>query len=142
LYLGAGVRFADVDPASGLIDPDSADDQADKSVKALVPVHLTGEVAPMEELAAIAGAQGWIVIEDAAHALGATYRTHGGREHRVGACVHSAMCCFSFHPVRQITTGVGGAVTTNDPRLSRRLKRFRTHGITRDPAELAGNDGP
>lgn len=142
MYLGGWVAFADVDPDSALIDPDSIDDCEDRNVKAVVPVHFGGEVADLESIAAVAEARGWLVIEDASHALGGSYRTADGTEHRVGACQHSAMCCFSFHPVKQITTGEGGAVTTNDPAVYRRLRRFRTHGITRDPSELEAVDGP
>ncbi len=142
LYLGGSVRFADVDPTTGLIDPDAADDRADKSVKVLTPVHFGGEVASLDVLAAVADARHWAVVEDASHALGATYRSSDGTEHQVGACDHSTMCCFSFHAVKQITTGEGGAVTTNDDDLYRRLKMFRSHGITRDRAHLEQWDGP
>ncbi len=141
-YLGGSVRFADVDPTTGLIDPDAADDRADQTVKVLTPVHFGGEVAPLEVLAAIAEARHWTVVEDASHALGATYRSRGGAEHRVGACDHSTMCCFSFHAVKQITTGEGGAVTTNDEELARRLRMFRSHGITRDRSRMGQSDGP
>jgi UDP-4-amino-4,6-dideoxy-N-acetyl-beta-L-altrosamine transaminase len=142
LYLGGEVRFADVDPATALIDPDDADNRGEKPIKVIAPVHFAGEVAPMEVLAAIAEARGWRIVEDAAHAIGARYRTSDGGSHRVGACDHSDICCFSFHPVKQMTTGEGGAATTNDPDLHRRLKRFRSHGITREPGEMIGNDGP
>ena len=142
LYLGGGVRFADVDPTTALIDPDAADDQGDPTVKVLTPVHFGGEVAPLEVLAAVAEARGWAVVEDASHALGATYRSQQGSEHRVGACAHSTMCCFSFHAVKQITTGEGGAVTTNDGDLDRRLRMFRSHGITRDRSRMERADGP
>ncbi len=142
LYLGGGVRFADVNPTTGLIDPDTADDRADPTVRVLAPVHFGGEVAPLEVLAAIAEARHWTVVEDASHALGATYRSGGGAEHRVGACDHSTMCCFSFHAVKQITTGEGGAVTTNDEELARRLRMFRSHGITRDRSRMGQFDGP
>lgn len=142
LYLGGRVAFADIDPSTGLIDPDSADDRADADTALVVPVHFGGEVAPVEALSAIAQARGWVVIEDAAHAIGARYKAADGQEYRVGECAHSLMCCFSFHPVKQMTTGEGGAVTTNDPTLYRRLKRFRTHGITREPSELGAAEGP
>lgn len=141
-YVGCEVRFADVDPETGLMDPDAADDAASERVRAVIPVHFTGEVANLPALAAIAQARGWLVIEDAAHALGARYRTADGTWHRVGACAHSDLCCFSFHAVKQITTGEGGAVATNDEGLSARLRRFRTHGITRDPGEHGASDGP
>ncbi len=141
-YLGAPVRFADVDPAFALLDPEAVAREMAPEVGAVVPVHLAGHVADLERLAAVAARRGWAIVEDAAHALGARYRTADGRWHRVGACAHSAMCCFSFHPVKHITTGEGGAVTTNDAALAARLRRFRTHGITRDPAELTRDEGP
>ena len=87
--------------------------------------------------AAIAKASaGRVVIEDACHAL-------GGREPdgaMVGSCRHSTMACFSFHPVKSITTGEGGAVTTNDPELARRLRMLRNHGLERDAARLSERD--
>jgi perosamine synthetase len=141
-YLGAPVRFADVDPSTILIDPAAvaAADPTDLGV--VVPVHFGGQVADPEGLATLAAARKWIVIEDAAHALGASYGTSDGRTHRVGACAHSTMCCFSLHPVKHITTGEGGVVTTNDPVLAALLRRFRTHGITRDRNQLLHDDGP
>ncbi len=142
LYLGAPVRFADIDPATVLLDPASAAASAGPDVRVLAPVHFGGQVANMEALGRLATERGWIVIEDAAHALGATYRTGDGRDHQVGACAHSAMCCFSLHAVKHITTGEGGVVTTNDESLYRRLGRFRSHGITRDRGEMRRDDGP
>jgi perosamine synthetase len=142
LYLGAGARFADVDAETVMLDPEAAAAETAADIKVLAPVHFTGAVAPMERLAAVARSRGWRVVEDAAHALGALYLTADGREHRVGACAHADMCCFSFHPVKHITTGEGGAVTTNDPALYESLLLFRSHGITRDPARLQADDGP
>ena len=140
LYLGGRVQFADVDPETILLDPAAASAIDDRTVRAIVPVHFGGQVADMAALSKLARERGWLLIEDAAHAIGARYRV-GKTEYAVGACTHSAMCCFSFHPVKHITTGEGGAVTTNDESLYRRLSRFRTHGITRDPSELTRNDG-
>ena len=140
LYLGAAVRFADVSPETALLDPDTLPD--DPRVRVLAPVHLTGQVAEMERLATIARQRGWIIVEDGCHALGAEYQAGDGQWHAVGACHHSAMCCFSFHAVKHITTGEGGAVTTNDESYYRAILRFRTHGITRDPAELTRDEGP
>jgi len=82
-----------------------------------------------------------VVIEDAAHALGASYLDQGDT-FRVGSCAHSHMATFSFHPVKHITTGEGGAITTNDPLIYEQLLRLRTHGITKDPALLSKVDGP
>lgn len=141
-YLGGGARLSDVDAETVLLDPARLPSAADApNVKVVTPVHFGGQASDMAAFATIAATHGWMVIEDAAHALGARY-TVDGVEHRVGACAHSSMCCFSFHPVKHITTGEGGVVTTNDPILRDRLLRFRTHGITRDPAELERNDGP
>lgn len=143
LYLGGHVVFSDVDPSHAMLDVSAMDSVGSDGVHVVTPVHLAGHVAAMEELDRIARGRGWLVVEDACHALGARYHDVGGREHLVGSCAHSVMCCFSFHPVKHITTGEGGAVTTNDESLYRRLKRFRTHGITRDREELAVSDeGP
>jgi perosamine synthetase len=142
LYLRGGVRFADVDPDTILLDPGAAEKASTADVAVLAPVHFGGQVADMDRLSRLAAERGWTIVEDGAHALGATYTTAGGARYRVGECAHSTMCCFSFHPVKQVTTGEGGAVTTNDERCYRSLLRFRTHGITRDPAELSRSEGP
>ncbi len=142
LYLGAPVRFADVDGGSVLLDPAAVAAADPSGIAVLAPVHLTGQVAPMVPLAQLAKSRGWLVVEDAAHALGASYVTADGKEHKVGACAHSDMCCLSFHPVKHITTGEGGAVTTNSEELARRLRLFRSHGITREPGELEADEGP
>jgi perosamine synthetase len=142
LYLGGGVHFADIDQDTVLLDPASVDEVTASDVAVVTPVHFGGQVADLETLAATAARRGWLVVEDAAHALGATYTTRDGQTHRVGSCAHSALCCFSFHPVKHITTGEGGAVTTNDEGLMRKLRAFRSHGITRDPSELERPEGP
>lgn len=141
-YLGAEVDFVDVDTGTALIDPDSVAAAPGHGVYALVPVHFGGQVADMVALSTIAGREGWVVIEDAAHALGASYRTPEGREYQVGACAHSAMCCFSLHAVKHVTTGEGGMVTTNDAELARVMRLFRTHGITRDRSDMLHDEGP
>ena len=141
LYLGGTVRFADVDADTALLDPEAVSQfVTDHTV--IVPVHLSGHVAALEQLHSGAEARGAVVVEDAAHALGASYSTADGRSYLVGSCAHSSMCCLSFHPVKHITTGEGGAVTTNDRELYSRLRRFRTHGITRNSNELEDNHGP
>jgi perosamine synthetase len=140
LYLGGSAHLRDIDADTVLLDPAGLSD-APADTSAVVPVHFGGQAADMERISGIARRNGWVVIEDAAHALGAKYRTSHGKEFRVGECAHSAMCCFSFHPVKHVTTGEGGAVTTNDEALYRALLRFRSHGITRDPRELQRNEG-
>jgi len=142
LYLNGGVHFADVTDDVPLLDPQSVSATEAEGVRVLAPVHLCGHVCDMEGLSSIARQRGWLIVEDAAHALGARYSTSSGQELTVGACAHSDLCCFSFHPVKHITTGEGGAVTTNSEALYEKLKRFRTHGISRDERLLTRNDGP
>jgi UDP-4-amino-4,6-dideoxy-N-acetyl-beta-L-altrosamine transaminase len=127
-YLGAEPVFADVDPDSGLLLASEVERLRTSRTRAVIPVHLGGVPA---DLAAIRTAAGPAcrVIEDATHALGAT---SGGEP--VGACGHSDMAVFSFHPVKPITTGEGGAVTLRDPRLRERIADFRNHGMVREPA--------
>jgi dTDP-4-amino-4,6-dideoxygalactose transaminase len=135
-YLGGGAVLSDVDADTVMLDPATLPAPAESQrVKVLTPVHFGGQVADMSSISKIAASRRWTVVEDAAHALGASY-TIDGQEYRVGACAHSSMCCFSFHPVKHVTTGEGGAVTTNDPALRDKLLRFRTHGITRAQDEM------
>lgn len=119
-YVGAEPTLVDIDPATLCLDVSAVPDGLD----ALVAVHYAG--LPID-LAALAHRPP-ILIEDACHALGAT--TPDGP---VGNCAHSDMAAFSFHPVKPITTGEGGAVTTNSPELADALRRFRNHGIERLP---------
>jgi UDP-4-amino-4,6-dideoxy-N-acetyl-beta-L-altrosamine transaminase len=133
-FVGAEVAFADVDPESGLLTPETLSAAlarvASRRAKAVMPVHLAGAVADMVGIAEVAAQAGLAVIEDACHALGAAY----GDGVRVGACAHSAMAAFSTHPVKAITTGEGGVVTTNDAALAARLRRLRSHGMEHDAA--------
>ena len=135
-YVGAEVVFADVDPNTGLMTPDTLTEAltrlGGRKLRAVLPVHLRGDVAQLPELAALAGQAGAVLIEDAPHALGST-ATFGNVAERVGDARHSAMATFSFHPVKTIATGEGGMVTTNDPRLAERLRIFRSHGMVRPP---------
>ena len=85
----------------------------------------------MPEISKIARRNTFIVIEDAAHALGAEYK-YKGKWYKIGSCKHSAMTVFSFHPVKHITTGEGGAITTNSKALYSRLKSLRSHGVCKD----------
>ncbi len=136
MYLGAKPVFADVNPTTGLLDPASVRNCITNKTKAIVPVHYAGQPCDMDSLQRLAADHGLAIIEDAAHALGAT---HG--EHRVGACSHSAMAMFSFHPVKHITSGEGGAITTNEKLYYDRLRLFRSHGITRSDF-FEKEDGP
>lgn len=135
-YVGAEVAFADVDPATGLMRPEDLQDAFARAssgkARAAIPVHLNGQCVDMETVAEFADRHGLRVIEDACHAIGATYRTRSGEEVRVGACRHSDMAVFSLHPVKTIAMGEGGVVTTNDPDLHAALLRLRNHGMVRE----------
>lgn len=133
-FVGSEVVFADVDADSGLLTADSFTAALDQEpdVKAVFPVHLGGQPAPMEDIAAIAQNRGIAVIEDACHALGSTYAASGGDPVEVGACRHSLMAAFSFHPVKTIAMGEGGMVTTNDEAVCGRLMEARNHGMIHD----------
>lgn len=135
LYCGGTPVFADIDPQTYNISPASIREKITSRTKAIIPVHFTGQPCEMDEIQEIAKENNLLVIEDAAHALGADYK---GR--RIGAI--SDMTTFSFHPVKHITTGEGGMVTTNSKELYQKLLLFRTHGITREDSLLEKQDGP
>ena len=125
LWQGARVVFADIDSKTGNIDPREVERKISKKTKAIVPVDYAGLPAKLGELKKVARRHKLLLIEDAAHALGATYK---GR--KIGSIAD--MTIFSFHPVKSITTGEGGAITTNRKDLYERLLVFRNHGITKD----------
>lgn len=125
LYQGGTVVFADVRSDTLSLDPDRARGALTQRTKAIVSVDYSGQPSDLDELIALAERNGAVLIEDAAHAIGATYK---GRQ--VGSIAH--LTTFSLHPVKQITTGEGGMVTTNNLELAQRLRRFRNHGITTD----------
>ncbi len=139
-YCGAEVVFADVDPSTGLMHTSHLEEALercrDRRVRAVFPVHLAGQCAELPMLAKHARAAGAVIIEDASHAIGTTYTRDGARA-RVGACADSDITIFSFHPVKTIAMGEGGAVTTRDPALWDRISRLRAHGIVRDPARFS-----
>ncbi len=117
-FVGADVSFVDIDPATLNIDVE----RVPADVDALVAVHYAGLPVELGRLAH----RPRVVIEDASHAIGAI-----GPDGPVGNCARSDMTTFSFHPVKTVTSAEGGAVTTNDPALAERLRRFRSHGIVR-----------
>lgn len=135
---GAEVVFADVDPKTGLMTPETlleALAAAPGPVKAALPVHLGGRMAHMAAIGAVAREAGVLLVEDCAHAPGSRRGSV-----QAGACVYSAASCFSFHPVKTIAAGEGGAVTTNDADIAARIGRLRNHGVTRDEALLVDPD--
>ena len=129
LYAGAKPAFADIDPETYNIDPESVRRLITPRTKAVVAVDFTGQAVELDEIREICREHHLLLIEDAAHAMGTTYKGQP-----VGSLAD--MTCFSFHPVKTVTAGEGGAITTNDEKLYRHLLRLRTHGITRDPEEM------
>jgi UDP-4-amino-4,6-dideoxy-N-acetyl-beta-L-altrosamine transaminase len=138
LYVGAKPIFADIDPETQCIDPIEIEKSVTPRTKAIFFTDFAGHPAEHKKIYALAKKYRLAVIEDAAHALGSTY--YGSK---IGSCRYSDMTIFSFHPVKHITTGEGGAITTNDRKLYERLCALRTHGVTRDPRRLVlKNIGP
>jgi perosamine synthetase len=129
LYAGGEVAFADTDATTVNMSPASLKLALERNpnTKAVIPVHFAGLPCDMPSIKKLADDAGAVVIEDAAHALGASYPD--GR--RVGCCAHSLMTIFSFHPVKSIATGEGGMITTNSKDVYRRLIRLRSHGINK-----------
>jgi UDP-4-amino-4,6-dideoxy-N-acetyl-beta-L-altrosamine transaminase len=141
-YAGGRPQFCDVDTDTGLLSVASLRQaQRNCNPKVVIPVDLAGTPCDLPAIQALARESGALVIEDAAHSIGATYM-EGGVEHAAASCTHSDMAVLSFHPVKHITTGEGGAVTTNDPELAGMLRDLRSHGITRDPDRLVRDEGP
>lgn len=135
LYVGARPVFADVDPATGLLDPRAAEAAITSRTRAIVAVDYAGQPADYDALRDICRRHRLALVADAAHSLGATER---GRA--VGTLADATM--LSFHPVKHITTMEGGAVLTGDAALQRRVTEFRSHGMVRDATRLRRHDGP
>lgn len=131
LYQGGVPVFSDIDPKTLNADPKEILRRIGPKTKGILPVHFGGLPCRMEAIHSIAQRHGLMVIEDACHALGAQWLSSQGRRERVGSCSHSDMAVFSFHPVKQITTGEGGMCLTNREDLREKLHLFRHHGITR-----------
>ncbi|WP_255441124.1 UDP-4-amino-4,6-dideoxy-N-acetyl-beta-L-altrosamine transaminase [Synechococcus sp. HK01-R] len=133
-YCGADVEFVDIDGDTGLICLQALECKLSNAAAAgrlpdlIVPVHLAGTSCAMADLAALVRPYGVKILEDASHAIGGHYR-----QEAVGSCRFSDAAVFSFHPVKIITSGEGGAVCCNDPELAERMRQLRSHGITKDP---------
>lgn len=144
LYCGAQVDFVDIDPQTYNLCPQALArklEQAErdgKLPKVVVAVHLCGQPCDMLAIHALAQRYGFKIIEDASHAIGGKYQ--GGF---IGNCRYSDITVFSFHPVKIITTAEGGMALTNDAELANKMALLRSHGITRDPAQMTHeSDGP
>ena len=134
LYCGGKPVFADIQEDTVNIDPKEAKNKITKKTKAIIPVHFAGHPCDLEEIYALAKKYNLMIIEDACHALGAEYKNS-----KIGSCKYSDLTVFSFHPVKSITTGEGGAVLTNNKKLYEKLLMLRNHGITKDPAKFTIN---
>lgn len=144
LYCGAQVDFVDIDPQTYNLSVERLKSKLEKAdklgtlPKVVIPVHLSGQPCDMEAIHALSLKYGFRIIEDASHAIGGRYKNEP-----IGNCRFSDITVFSFHPVKIITTGEGGMALTNDPVLGNKMVRLRSHGITRDPAEMnKAPDGP
>jgi perosamine synthetase len=131
LYQGAIPVFADVSKDTLNLDPEQITAKISSKTRAILPVDYAGHPADLTPILEIARRHGLIVIEDACHALGAEYERK-----RVGSITD--MTVFSFHPVKHVTTGEGGMVTTNNPRFAETLRRFRNHGISSEARQRQG----
>ena len=143
-YCGADVDFVDIDPVTLNISTErlaeklDAAAKADRLPKAIIPVHFSGQSADMRGISELARKFNFKVIEDASHAIGGRYEGLP-----VGSCVYSDIAIFSLHPVKIITSGEGGVALTNDSALAARMKLLRSHGITREAAEMGAEpEGP
>ena len=135
IYLGAKPIFADIDNRTYCIDISKIEENITTKTKVIVPVDYAGYPVDIKKINEIAKKYNLVVIEDAAHALGAQRNGE-----KVGT--QADMTMFSFHPVKHITTGEGGIITTNNEEYYEKLKIFRSHGITKDETKLTRNDGP
>ena len=144
LYCGADVDFVDIDPQTYNMSTSQLEKKLikakklNKLPKIIIPVHLAGQSCDMEKIHTLSKKFGFKIIEDASHAIGGKYK---GKN--IGNCTYSDITIFSFHPVKIITTGEGGAILTNDEKICGKAQQLRSHGITRDPREMTKHiDGP
>jgi UDP-4-amino-4,6-dideoxy-N-acetyl-beta-L-altrosamine transaminase len=145
-FVGAEVVFADVDPESGLMEASHLAEAIERTRKAgrrpsvALPVHLGGQCADLAAVARVARSHGMSIIEDACHAIGTRYQSGNKATATIGSCIDSDLAVFSFHPVKTITAGEGGAVLGNDEALLRRVRQWRGHGIEREPGAFTDRE--
>lgn len=144
-YCGAEIVFCDINPDTYLMDVDKLEDLLKASpkgtYKAVVPVDFAGYPIDVERMRKLADEYGFAIVEDACHAPGATLTDSQGNVNRVGNGRYADLTVFSFHPVKHIATGEGGAITTNNKDLYNKVCLYRTHGVTKDPKLLIENHG-
>lgn len=144
VYCGAEVDFVDIDPRTYNMSVEALRTKLERAARVgrlprvVVPVHFAGQSCEMAPIGELARRYGFRVIEDASHAIGAAYRGAP-----VGRCDFADIAVFSFHPVKIVTSGEGGVATTRDPELAGRMRLARSHGMTRDPAQMThAPEGP
>lgn len=138
-FVGAEVHFADIDPATGLTGLEQLEDAwavaKDEHVRAISPVHLAGQCVSPDDIHDWAAERELKIVQDCAHSLGSTFR-YGEAEIPAGSGRFADMSIYSFHPAKAVAMGEGGAVATDSEDLVERLRRFRNHGMTRDPSRF------
>jgi len=134
-YCGGRPDFVDIDPDSYCLSPERLEEYISKNgaPKVVIPVDFAGVPADLPRIYGMAKRYGFAVIEDAAHSIGSTY-VHAGKTIRCGACVHSDLAIFSFHPVKTVTAGEGGMVLTNDDAYAAKIRMLASHGMERESA--------
>lgn len=137
-YCGGRTDFVDIDPETLCLSPEKLEEYCKKNQapNVVIPVDFAGIPADLPRLKYLSETYGFIIIEDAAHAIGSTYK-YGEKEYACGSCAHTDIAVFSFHPVKTVTTGEGGAVLTNDDHLAEKLRLLANHGIERDPLKFS-----
>jgi len=127
-FLGANIYLADIDKDTYCMSPTSLEKLLKKNkIDVVIPVHMSGHSSDMEKILKLKKKYNFKIIEDSCHALGGKYNNH-----KIGSCKYSDISTFSFHPVKPITTGEGGMITTNDKKIYEQLLIYRTHGIIKD----------
>lgn len=140
-YVGATPDFIDIDPLTYNLSPDALRETWQPDTKAVIAVHYAGGSADMRAIAEVARERGAIVIEDACHALGGSLEVDG-QFHRIGGHRWADMATFSFHPVKNMTTGEGGMLVTDNDEWAQQARTLRTHGIVRQPSQFVGLGSP
>jgi UDP-4-amino-4,6-dideoxy-N-acetyl-beta-L-altrosamine transaminase len=141
LYCGAKVDFVDIDPLSNNMSIKALEEKLihaeslNALPKVVIPVHLAGLSADMAAISSLSKKYNFKIIEDASHAIGGTYNGEP-----IGNCIYSDICIFSFHPVKIIAAGEGGALLTNDPEIFNKANLYRSHGITKEPDQFKYNN--
>ncbi len=131
--LGKNVHLVDCDERTGLICLNEVEKIINKKkIDAIIPVHMNGKSVDLERLRKITKKKKIAIIDDASHAIGSEYFTSSKKKIKVGSSIHADLTVFSFHPVKNITTGEGGAITTNSKKLYEKLLLYRNHGIEKN----------